>query len=71
MTDPEFDRTRPVLKAGQAMYRVQLPPDGHWTEWRDVSVPIRESYILTFELTEGVTDDQFTAFCSQLMVSKQ
>ncbi len=71
MTDPEFDRTRPRLKAGQAMYRCQLPPYGYWTEWRDIAVPIREPYILTFELTEGVTEEQYDAFRQQITVSKQ
>lgn len=63
---PEFDQTPP--KAGQAQYRLQLV-DANWTEWRDISVPIKESYVLSIQLSEWVTKQQAEDFWKQIKVN--
>lgn len=53
-----------------ARYRLQLPPDGEWTEWRDIKVPIKEPDILAFEVKETLTREQWEKFVKHSEVSK-
>ena len=58
------DQTKPRFSA----YRLQLPPGGHWTEWRPIEIPILEPYILSLELNELVTKEQYAEFAKQIEV---
>lgn len=40
-----------------ARYRLQLPPDGRYTEWRRIA-PIPEAYILSVQFDREVTWEQ-------------
>ena len=35
-------------------YRVQVPPDGNWTEWRTLDIPIKEPLILSLQVNEKI-----------------
>lgn len=51
-----------------ARYRVQLPPDAAWSEWRDLSVPISEPLILSVQIEESATRAQVAEFMAQIKV---
>lgn len=38
------------------MYRLQLPPDARWTEWRDLAIAPKEPYIFSIRFS-GETPD--------------
>lgn len=46
-------------------YRLQLPPDGRWTEWRPITQPIPEPHVLSLQVTETVTKEQYAEFAKQ------
>lgn len=50
----------------KAKYRLQLPPDARWTEWRDIEVPITEPHILSLQINEEVTPEQYKEFIKQV-----
>lgn len=54
----------------KAQYRLQLPPDARWTEWRDISIPIKEPHILSLQVTEQVTKEQYDEFMKQIEFPK-
>ena len=60
--DPEFDRTpAPDYLA----YRVQRT-DCTWSEWRRLSDPIPEEYVLSVQISEWVTQDEYRQFMAQI-----
>lgn len=63
---PEFDETPP--RAGDAQYRLQLT-DANWTEWRDITTPITEPYVLSIQFSEWVTKAQAEEFWKQVKVN--
>jgi len=40
-------------------YRVQLPPDLRWSEWRTLDEPTTEPLILSVQLSEQVSLEQY------------
>ena len=56
------DDTKPPFDA----YRLQLPPDGRWTEWRPITASIPEPHILSLQITETVTKEQYAEFAKQI-----
>lgn len=55
-------------KPTEPMYRLQLP-NLNWTEWRPIEEIIKEPYILSLQITEWVTPEQYKEFCKQLTVA--
>lgn len=53
------------MTENKSKYCLQLP-NGIWTEWRDIDVPVKEPHILTFRLTEYVTKEQYQEFIKQI-----
>lgn len=58
------DETKPAFDG----YRLQLPPDARWTEWRPITQKVTEPYVLSLQVTETVTKEQLKEFMLQFTV---
>jgi hypothetical protein len=50
----------------QLMYRVQLPPHADWTEWRGLDEPLDAPLILSLELSDTVSWEQWSEIANRL-----
>lgn len=66
MTDPDSPKTQ---QSDKVQYRLQLSPDGHWTEWRDIDAPVTETHVLSMQVSEWVSKAEYDRFMSQSTVS--
>lgn len=49
----------------ESRYRVQRT-NLSWSEWRHINTPIEEKHILSLQINEYVTKEQYTEFAKQL-----
>lgn len=66
MIDPDSPKTQ---QSNKIQYRLQLPPDGRWTEWRDIDALIPETHVLSMQVSEWISKDKYDRFMSQFIVS--
>ena len=59
MTDKEFDQSPPAQ--GKAQYRVQRM-DCSWSDWFPIEYRITDGLILSVQVSEWVTKDQYREF---------
>lgn len=52
----------------KAQYRVQLPPDARFSEWRDCDVSIKEDYILSIQFNEASTNEDIKNIMKDMTV---
>lgn len=48
-----------------AQYRLQLPPDARWTEWRNIDIPVKEDHVLSLQICHRATPEQINEFMKQ------
>ncbi len=48
-------------------YRVQLPPDAHWSEWRPITEKIKEPLILSLKYDREVTWEESNKIMKEIM----
>lgn len=46
-------------------YRLQLSPNGDWTEWRNFDNPPKEEYCSSIQISEECTKEQIEEFMNK------
>lgn len=62
MSDNEFDRTPSPSSASYRVQRIDLS----WSDWRPIAEPIKEDHVLSMQINEYVTPEEYQQFMVQI-----